>query len=159
MGINKKELMDEIRFEGYSWKTKIEISLFGNMTQTTLDLDGEKDEKPSKFQIKAVEKLIDNIDTISHEIPHKIFEYYMANIDEYRDRFGDSADTYMPIIESADALKNLVKIQSIYVRDSFDDISSKIGILFQCMFEFEHGLAIVIDDGEITDVGIQDIIL
>ncbi|MNI92529.1 hypothetical protein D3C73_1503370 [compost metagenome] len=79
---------------------------------------------------------------------------------DYREMVGaDEADKIVPIIEKKEELVQLVEPTQLIIRRVRKNGVRRIGLLFNCSWEIEHGLAVKIEDEEIVEVGFQDIVL
>lgn len=94
------------------------------------------------------------------KIEDAIFDYYQEVYMEYRDMVGeDEADKIAPIIENKEEMGKLVEPTQLTIRRVRKNGIRRIGLLFNCTWEIEHGLAVKIEDEEIVEVGFQDIVL
>lgn len=101
-------------------------------------------EKVLDNQIKAYDEFIKNSDNI-YEQAYKQLEIYCAQ--NYKEQIGDSFDNIFKYI----------KPKSLYITRSIKD--RIVAILCNFKFDMEHGLAVVIKNEQIVNIGSQDIIL
>lgn len=64
-----------------------------------------------------------------------------------------------PTISTKDEIANIVEPKQLIFPMVFDEDVSHVGLLLECTWEPEHGLAVKIEDEEIIEVGFQDIVL
>ncbi len=64
-----------------------------------------------------------------------------------------------PIIVNKEELGHLVEPAQLIIRRVRKNGARRIGLLFNCICEIEHGLTVKIEDEEIVEVGFQDIVL
>ncbi|WP_406851113.1 DUF6985 domain-containing protein [Herbaspirillum huttiense] len=64
-----------------------------------------------------------------------------------------------PKIENSLQLKSLIKPTEIVIQQSFGTGDRVVGVLFQCTWEPELGLAVKFVNEEVEEVGTQDIVL
>ncbi|WP_259392278.1 DUF6985 domain-containing protein [Paenibacillus thiaminolyticus] len=87
-------------------------------------------------------------------------DYYQEVYMEYRDMVGaDKANKIASIIENKEELGNLVEPTQLIVRRVRNNGIRRLGLLFDCTWDIEHGLAVKIEDEEVVEVGFQDIVL
>ena len=72
---------------------------------------------------------------------------------------AEEADKIAPIIENKEELGNLVEPTQLIVRRVRNNGIRRLGLLFDCTWNIEHGLAVKIEDEEVVEVGFQDIVL
>ena len=88
------------------------------------------------------------------------YEYYQNVCLDYRDRLGNEfKDKLAPIVSNQDRLNNLVDPKQILFPMTFGSDIREFGILCECTWEEEHGLAIKYQDEKVVEVGYQDIII
>ena len=89
-----------------------------------------------------------------------IFDYYLDNVEEYREKLGpEFADEMAPNIDGLDQLVPLIKPTELIVQQSFSSGDRIVGLLFTCSWEPELGLAVKFVNELIEEVGTQDIVL
>ena len=88
-----------------------------------------------------------------------MYEYYLSVYEEYRDNYGEDADDYAPIVNEEIKMKELLNFQSVYIPYQFDENELEVGMLFDSKWEVELGIAVKIINGEVSEIGYQDIIL
>ena len=93
------------------------------------------------------------------EAENEIFKYYQEVCPEYRDKLEDSADEFAPIISGREEVAKLVELTQIIFPYSFGKDIKRVGLLLNCTWEPEHGLAVKFVNEEIVKVGYQDIVL
>ncbi len=146
-------------FDGDFWKREIEITLFERKLQTELIIVGESDGEFDSLQIEAFKDFQKNLIDILNSSEEELYSHYKNNLDEYREQYGDEADQLSPLVSSKKDFARLLTIESIYVPHSFSEDEKELGILFNSSYEIEHGIAVKIVNGIVTEVGFQDIVL
>ena len=154
----KHDVFGEIQYEDF-WKRSYEFRIFGENSIGALYIDGDKEKEIWQIQVDAFKEFEVNKNFLSEEIEKSLFDYYQSVVDEYRDRYGDVADEFAPLITDVFEMKSLVKFEAIDIPYSFVDNQRVVGVLFESKWEIEHGVAIKIINGEIVEVGYQDIVL
>ena len=137
------------------WETELYWDVFDSVAK--LSLYGEED-SPESWQRDVFDDFFKNQGNLKPKIYDAIFEYYQSVAPEYRDRVGKNYSKYVPYIKSIDELKTLLEPDSVFISDLAPD-RKEVGVLFECSWEPEHGLGVKIINGEIVEVGYQDICL
>lgn len=157
-GQMKHDIFGEIKFDEF-WVKNYKLELYSRLDEGSLVIDGESDDKIELLQIEAYRLFDENLLNILIESRKMLFDYYQENCDEYRTNYGDVADDYAPIIKDEMEMDKLLNFESVYVPYQFNEDELEIGILFQSKWEIEHGIAVRIINGQVHEVGYQDIVL
>ncbi|MGO4531476.1 hypothetical protein AB4Z30_20550 [Paenibacillus sp. 2TAF8] len=153
------ELFGEISYDLY-WSGQQKIKMFGKDIALILSVDGNEEGEFHFVQKEAYTNFIGNMDDIMTKVEAAIFEYYQEVYMEYREMVGeDEGDKIAPIIENKEELDRLIEPTQLIIRRVRKNGVRRIGLLFNCTWEIEHGLAVKIEDEEIVEVGFQDIVL
>lgn len=115
-------------------------------------------------QKKALELLVDNEAEIHRKVREAIYNYYGQSYEVYNKAYktahmlygGVDYNEILPEIVRGDELDNLVEFQEMLVHPPKDG-QSKIGIEFNCSWDEEHGLGVVVCDGEVEQTGMAEI--
>jgi Domain of unknown function (DUF6985) len=103
---------------------------------------GIEGEPPLDSQRHNYVLFLANESQLVEKVPEAIFAYY--------ERCGDLQDESL----DKDEVLGSVRLSSIYIRET-----GKIGLLYRCDWEPEHGIGVLLEGAEISDVGSQDICL
>jgi hypothetical protein len=152
------DVFGEIKYD-YLWTKNYEFRIFGETSVGILNIAGEEDEEIEQIQVDAFKEFESIKDTLSEKIEKALFNYYQSVASEYRDNFGKMADEFAPLITDVLEMKSLVKFEAVNIPYSFVENERVLGILFKSKWEIEHGVAVKIINGEIVEVGFQDIVL
>ncbi|MGM0715519.1 DUF6985 domain-containing protein [Brevibacillus parabrevis] len=153
------ELFGEISYDLY-WSGQQKIKIFGKEKVIILSIDGNENAEFQDAQKEAYINLVDNMEYIITKAEEGIFDYYQEVYMEYRDMVeAEEADKIAPIIENKEELGNLVEPTQLIVRRVRNNGIRRLGLLFDCTWNIEHGLAVKIEDEEVVEVGFQDIVL
>jgi hypothetical protein len=163
MGLGEKmehPVFGKIAFNKFFWEKEYVLDIYGQKTRGLLRIDGEFDAVINDLLIAAFKSFEENKNELVVLIEHAIFNYYNEVIEEYRDRYGEQANDYAPYIDNSDAMKKIVWFESIVLPySSYYGNNLIVGILFKTSWEIEHGIAVKIVNGKISEVGYQDIVL
>jgi hypothetical protein len=160
------EVFGEIEYDedtGYTGHTTLTL---GGTEQTVEVLIGcDDDEEISQFQRDAFEALLKGWDEMQHKIASAILEYYN---EEEKGAYGpeDEAEfeSWWPDIDTEKELLKKIHLDSIvigseYVMESYG--KNPLYVLFNRDWGGEdtedNGVAVLIEDGEVTEVGYKDI--
>ncbi len=152
------EVLGRIKFD-YSWEGERKVSFFGENRLITLIINGEGDEDFEQNQIDAFVKFFDDNENLLLKAEDEIYEYYQDVCLDYRERLEDSADEFAPIISNKEEIAKLVELNQIIIPYSFGKDVRIVGLLLNCTWEPEHGLAVKFENERIVEVGYQDIVL
>lgn len=153
------ELFGEISYDLY-WSGQQKIKIFGKEKVIILSIDGNEEGEFHDVQKEAYTNLVENMDDIMTKVEEAIFDYYQEVYMDYREMVReDESDKIAPIIENKEELGHLVEPTQLIIRRVRKNRVRRIGLLFNCTWEMEHGLAVKIEDEEIVEVGFQDIVL
>lgn len=155
--INHK-VFGKIKFD-YSWEGEQEVYFFGKKRLITLIINGEEDANFEQSQIDSFISFFNNKDKYLLEAENEIFKYYQKVCPDYRDRLEDSADEFAPILLRREEIAKLIELTQIIFPYSFGKNIRKVGLLLNCTWEQEHGLAVKFENDETVEVGYQDIVL
>ncbi|MFF2484318.1 DUF6985 domain-containing protein [Paenibacillus sp. NPDC058071] len=153
------ELFGEISYDLY-WSGQQKIKIFGKEKVIILSIDGNEAGEFHDAQKEAHINFVENMDDIISKAEESIFDYYQEVYMDYRDMVGeDEANKIAPVIESKEGLGQLIEPTQLIIRRVRKDGVRRIGLIFNCTWEIEHGLAVKIEDEEIVETGFQDIVL
>ena len=139
------------------WQKKEDYFFCEKDFEITLFIQGSKNQPPTKLQKDTYIAFNNKKIFLMSEIERKIFEFYQTVCDEYRDMYGEDADSYIPVAEKTCELRGFVKPQSIMIPSLTDN--RIINILFKTKWDLEMGIGIRIVNEEIDIVGVQSDVL
>ncbi|AZZ46650.1 hypothetical protein C1896_18045 [Pseudomonadaceae bacterium SI-3] len=91
------------------------------------------------------------------EIVYKsILTHYLNVAEELRPQFGEKYQQLVHPVESIAQLKELITPAGIYIGE-LEPAEEAIGLLFECTWEEEHGLGVLINNWNIKEVSHQDV--
>lgn len=89
-----------------------------------------------------------------------MYEHYCEVLDDLRDQFEEFADELMPIVDGRDELARLVTPTIFLVRKQLgSSVDRTIGLLCECTWAVDLGLAVKLVNEVVTDVGPQSNVL
>jgi Leucine-rich repeat (LRR) protein len=111
--------------------------------------------EPSSSQEKAFLHFLKTRDTICNAVVSVIFDYYQTNWGFWRGEYGDAL--LIPELQSRDDLKRVIRFGTLYVLDDPAKGAAVIGYCFDCSWDAEHGLGVLVRGGRVIELGENDI--
>ena len=143
-----------------SWYKEIELNLFGNIQKLDLIIEGEEDAEFEEEQLEAYKKFMKEKEKLVRSCEEEVYNYYQKVNVDYRERLGEQfKDKLAPVINTQDEINKLVYPKQILFPMVFGDMIREFGLLCECTWEEEHGLAVKYQNEEVVEVGYQDIII
>ncbi|MEC0766840.1 DUF6985 domain-containing protein [Bacillus atrophaeus] len=153
------EVFGELSYD-YGWKRELKVNLFGHERLLILDIDSDEDAEFEDAQVNAYQQFFKNKDILLKSAEDSILKYYLDVNDDYRQRLGvEFADEKAPILTTKEELANLIIPTQLIFPMVFDEDVRQVGLLLDCSWEPEHGLAVKFENEEVVEVGFQDIVL
>jgi hypothetical protein len=156
MDIFFDDLFGKVNMEKRTWKGHISLEIFGVTKEVILEVQHRENEGVTDIQREVFASFIRNASTIIYEVEQGIYDYYNTEIiEDYRDMFGNDADSRVPYIRNINELGKVAELTSVLVCRARAGV---IGLLFDCTWD-DHGIGVKIDNGQIAEIGYQDIVL
>lgn len=149
----------------YDYVAKKNIIWAGNNQEVEIRIAVDEDEKISQVQRDSFEALMQNWDEMQCKIATAILRYYN---EEEKGAYGpDDEDEYAewwPDINNEDELVEKLHLDSIVIQEEYlmeSNGENPIYVLFNRDWGGEdlddNGVAVLIEDGEVSEVGYKDI--
>lgn len=147
----------ELEFNGYDWIGHKAINFFGREVKVSLIVRGEEGGNFEEEQYTAYSSFIDKWDQIQQNIADSILTYYKQKRQELG--YDELDNPNYPSLETTDQLLEKISLVGIFVadKDLFEFLD--IGLLFDCTWDSENGLGICLIEGEVAEVGYQDVVI
>lgn len=152
------ETFGVIEFD-YYWEGSTEIEIYGKRRTIKLSIDGDDGGEFQDEQKTAFTNFNSRKKELLELAEIEIYKYYLSVYEEIRDMVGESADDVAPHINNKEDISRIVTPKELLVRTVHNNGIRRIGLLFECTWEPEHGLAVRFENENITEVGFQDIII
>lgn len=149
-------IFGEMEFK-YGWRRKEIFEIWGKKHEVTLVVSGSENKPILVTQKEAYMNFIKFDKVKISDIENAIYSYYLSVCDEYRNMLEDDADECAPLIGEVKELEKLVKPIELVVLKIKD--VQEIGIIFECTWDIDAGLAVRIENDKIINVGTQHIAL
>ncbi|MBD8028388.1 hypothetical protein H9636_17240 [Ureibacillus sp. Re31] len=155
------ELFGELEYKNNFWRGEMTIKMFNVERKILLSVDAHEDADFSNIQRDAFRHFIQDMNYIMSQAEKEVYEYYIENVDEYREMLEDEsqANKIAPKIDSLTGLSELVKPTELIVRRVRKNGKRRLGLLCDVSWNIEDGLGIKIEDEVVEEVGYQDIVL
>lgn len=139
----------------YAWFKDTTIEFLEKQFEISLSISGEKDGEFLEKQYTAYQKIMENWEHLQQDILQPLLDYYKQKRHELG--YDVSFNEDYPLIETSDQLLeriNLVGISVLYVK-SLE--GRYIGLSFDCTWDEENGLGLLLINEEVARVGYQDV--
>jgi hypothetical protein len=128
-----------------------------------LHLIGPGRGKPSASQERAFLDFLKQRDMVCNRVVDAIFDHYRchwgdwrASVEPGREEFYTD-DLLIPELPSRDGLKSLIRLDALSVLDVPGKGPGLLGFCFDCTWDPEHGLGVLVRGGKIIEIGENDI--
>ena len=149
----------------YDYVVKKEITFFGNIQEVEIRIAVEEDSEITQVQRDAYETLMQNWEEMQQKIASAILQYYN---EQEKGAYGpddeDEFAEWWPDISTVDELVEKIHLDAIVIREEYimESYGEKpIYVLFNRDWGGEdlddNGVAVLIEDGEVSEVGYKDI--
>lgn len=118
----------------------------------------------SETQKKNLDQFVDKQDLLSPEILKSVFEYYKSSYADYKIGWkinGSISDKelekYLPIPTTIENLKPFISPAIIHIQNQKDCKEGTIGIEFDCTWDIENGLGVLIENWKVVKAGVAEV--
>lgn len=137
-----------------TWNRTLEWEFLGQQFEVELIVEGnDENEAIAPEQREAFAQLSE----VTPRVEQGIFDYYFEILDDFRSRFQTDVDTRMPIIKDKSELLKIINPTGIIFPSVLVARQLSIGFLFECSWDPEEGLGVLLRDGKI-EVGTQSLV-
>ncbi len=141
------------------WKGAVTLPIWGGSVLVRLVVPCDEDSEVEDDQRQAFLKFKGNLNELVQKSIDAVFACYQRHVQEYRTMLGDLADKMAPLIGSREEMERLLSPTELVVQQTFGSGERVIGLLFDCSWEPNLGLAVKFVNEEVEQVGPQDIVL
>ncbi|WP_146371934.1 DUF6985 domain-containing protein [Symmachiella macrocystis] len=123
-------------------------------------------EQPTGWQCEALSFFNGHRAEIVGNSLQAILEWYVPYVDEYRQVFQaysppddslDDLDKDFPVIDNTDQLRALIALDCVVVHEASRGGVSDIGLCFDCCWDDEHGLGVLVNKLDVVKMGGADV--
>jgi hypothetical protein len=118
----------------------------------------------SELQMKNFDNFVSKQNLLAPEILQKIFEYYKSSYSDYKNGWtsmGQMSDQelekYLPTPTTAENLKPFITPAIVHIQGKKNCKEGTIGIEFDCTWDIEHGLGVLISDWKVVKASVAEI--
>ncbi len=118
----------------------------------------------SDLQRKNYNGFIVKQDLLTPEILNKIFEFYKSSYNDYKKGWtmiGGISDKelekYLPIPTTPENLKPFITPAIVHIQNRQDCIDGTISIEFDCTWDIENGLGVIIKNWKVVNAGLAEV--
>jgi len=119
--------------------------------------------EPSLGQENAFLHFLENRNAICNLVVQAIFDHYQGNWGHWRgtaepgkeEEYAD--DLLIPELQSRDGLKRVIRLDALHVLDFPTNDLALIGFCFECTWDVEHGLGVLVRGGKVLEIGENEI--
>jgi hypothetical protein len=149
-------ILGELKFDA-GWRRSYRARFFGKERDCELSIRGDEVEEIEDGQRAAFVEFEQNKEKLLNLVPEAIHAYYQTTLsDLYAGETSASASHRGYGIEQ---LEESLTLRTVLVPHNFRPNERLVGLLIECDWLPEVGLAVVFLNGELSEVGPQDIIL
>ncbi|WP_203362762.1 hypothetical protein [Bacillus sp. REN10] len=153
------------------WRKKDKLIIFNQEFDVNIDIVeyDEEYEQGVEFeedtsghfqdeQIDALTTFYDHKDEILKEVENAIFAYYQENFEIYRsyENTESNKDKVAPVIGKKEELSSLLQDMGLFIAEREATGLRKIGITFECTWDSNHGLGILLKNEQVAAIGTID---
>ena len=141
------------------WRRKEKINFWGIQKEVDIMVYADTIPNFKEYQKNSYIEFKKITDEFLRDAKFSAYKYYLSVYEELRERFEHDADKLAPIVNNENEFAKLINPTTILFPFIFNDEKTSFGILFDCKWDPSHGLAVLFENGKVTEVGEQDIIL
>jgi len=151
------EVVGHLTYTDY-WERSETVRLFERNYDATLCFEGEGDHL-DEIQRRSYVVFREEEAALLGRVERGMFEYYERIAPEVRHRLGDAADELAPTVASVQDLGGLVTLRSVLFPVDSRSTGRSVCFLFDCTWDPELGVGVRVVDGEVEEIGTQDVAL
>lgn len=148
------EIFGELVYE-YNWFRYMEIEFLGKINKICLFIDGDDDGEFEKGQYEAYQSFLECSDKIYKDVVEAILVYYKNARGELG--YDEEFNANYPLIETAEDILKHIAFSGIIVADVLEEDKRMMGLTFECTWNEEDGVGVMLINEEVDEVGYQDI--
>ena len=115
-----------------------------------------KNGKIEAWQLALANQFEEREEELKDSVYKAILEHYQEESEELRLQFGEEYQHLAPPVENIEELKELVTPIGVYIGE-LEPTEEAVGLLFECTWEEEHGLGVLINNWKVEQISHQDV--
>ena len=143
MKVNDK-VFGELEFDLF-WSRPYLFEIFGQTQKVELVVQTFDDDEITDNQRQTFNDLEKNKAKVASDIQVAVFEYYKENFESS--------------VSSISEVAGLVDLKKVKIMHSDDGEDREVGFIFNADFDPELGVGVLVTNGEVEEVDVQDIVL
>lgn len=142
------------------WLGSCDATLFGECAKTKLIIQTFDGEPISYVQRLAFKEFCEHKAAICLAVEQSMYRHYLCMLEDYRACFSpQEVDARAPVVHDSSGMKRLVSLRCIKVMAAFEPELRQIGFIFDATFDPQFGLGVLVTNGAVEAVDVQDILL
>jgi hypothetical protein len=142
-------------------KLKMDFNTFDTIVEVIFN--NTKD-SISEMQKKNYENILSKQAVLTAEILKNIFSFYKRSYSTYKEGWSymgkisnKELEKYLPIPTTPENLKPFITPAIIHIQNKKDCKIGTFGIEFDCTWDLENGLGVLIEDWKVKDAGLAEV--
>lgn len=150
------KVFGELKYDLF-WSKQIVVQFDEKDVEITLMIDGDDDGLFEDEQYQTYNALMEKWPKIHNDVQLAILNYY----EEKRHELGYDVDKneHYPPIESTTQLLSHITITGLMIPWPGGFEYNTVGLTFDCTWDVENGIGVLILDSEVSEVGYQDSVM
>lgn len=150
------KVFGELKYDLF-WSKQIVVQFDEKDVEITLMIDGEDDGLFKNEQYQTYNVLMEKWPKIHNDVQIAILKYYEAKHHELG--YDVEKKEQYPPIESTTQLLSHITITGLMIPWPVGFESNAVGLTFDCTWDVENGIGVLILDSEVSEVGYQDSVM
>ena len=102
-------------------------------------------------------------EALTPEILDKIFEFYKSSYPDYKLGWkmggveGEELEEFLPTPTTPEDLKRFITPINVYIQSGHECEAGTLGLEFDCTWDIEHGLGVLIKEWKVKEAGLADV--
>jgi hypothetical protein len=151
-------------FTADSTSNEMKLTMRYNSFDTVVDVLFTETDTLNEVQKKNYDDIISKQDLLTPEILKKIFDYYKNSYPDYKSGWAITGkltnkelEKYLPTPTTPEKLKSFITPAIIHIQNKKDCKNGTFGIEFDCTWDMENGLGVLIQDWKVVNVSVAEV--
>ncbi|MEM7245830.1 MAG: hypothetical protein AAF533_10835 [Acidobacteriota bacterium] len=148
--------LDDFRWDGHDWETQVDLPAWRDLfreprARVVFAPSESEDSPPNQGDLLLVQWLVDHQESLRESLMTGLLAEY-PNRQALYDYDGSEKVELMPDVTTAEELRPLLRLNTLYLHSPLADGTPVLGFLFRCAWDEEHGLGIVMNGHRVVAV-------
>ncbi|WDG79713.1 hypothetical protein PUP68_09050 [Pseudomonas chlororaphis] len=153
------ELFGRLEFDGV-WSRPYEIEIFNRKVNVVLIVQTFDDDPVSNNQRMTFLEFAGSQKSIIERVEVAALNYYLSKVEDYRACFDrDEVERKAPKTCDVFGFGELVELKQIKIMYTDEGRDREVGFVFDAVFDEQLGVGVLVSNGVVIDVDVQDIVL